>query len=45
MEDVLAVYERPYDENRPVISMDEKPYQLHVRTAAHEAGVVTEGRL
>jgi hypothetical protein len=28
MEDVLAVYERPYDENRPVVSMDEKPYQL-----------------
>jgi hypothetical protein len=28
MEDVLAVYERPYDENAPVICMDEKPYQL-----------------
>ena len=28
MEDVLAVYERPYDENNPVICMDEKPYQL-----------------
>jgi len=27
MEDVLAVYARPYDENRPVICMDEKPYQ------------------
>jgi hypothetical protein len=27
-EDVLAVYERPYDENMPVIEMDEKPYQL-----------------
>jgi hypothetical protein len=28
MEDVLAVYERPYDENAPVLCMDEKPYQL-----------------
>jgi hypothetical protein len=28
MEDVLAVYERAYDENMPVIGMDEKPYQL-----------------
>lgn len=33
MEDVLEVYSRPYDENRPVVCMDEKPYQLldHVR--------------
>jgi len=33
MEDVLCVYARPYDKNRPVICMDEKPYQLlnHVR--------------
>jgi len=28
MEDVLAVYARPYDENRPVVCMDEKPYQF-----------------
>jgi hypothetical protein len=28
MEDVLAVYTRPYDKNRPVICMDEKPYQF-----------------
>jgi len=28
MEDVLAVYSRPYDEKRPVICMDEKPYQF-----------------
>ena len=28
MEDVLAVYARPYDPCRPVICMDEKPYQL-----------------
>ena len=33
MEDVLSVYARPYDKNRPVICMDEKPYQLlnHVK--------------
>ncbi|WP_406164868.1 hypothetical protein [Streptomyces sp. NBC_00996] len=28
MEDVLAVYARPYDRARPVVCMDEKPYQL-----------------
>lgn len=28
MEDVLDVYERPYDPNIPVVCMDEKPYQL-----------------
>jgi hypothetical protein len=28
MEDVLAVYARPYDPHRPVVCMDEKPYQL-----------------
>jgi len=28
MEDVLSVYARPYDEKRPVICMDEKPYQF-----------------
>ena len=28
MEDVLAVYARPYDPMRPVVCMDEKPYQL-----------------
>ena len=33
MEDVLAVYARPYDPRRPVVCMDEKPYQLldHLR--------------
>ncbi|WP_225321028.1 IS630 family transposase [Streptomyces luteolifulvus] len=33
MEDVLAVYRRPCDPERPVVCMDEKPYQLlgHVR--------------
>ena len=28
MEDVIDVYERPYDANTPVVCMDEKPYQL-----------------
>jgi DDE superfamily endonuclease len=28
MEDVLDVYARPFDRTRPVVCMDEKPYQL-----------------
>jgi hypothetical protein len=28
MEDALAVYARPHDRRRPVVCMDEKPYQL-----------------
>jgi transposase len=28
MEDVLEVYERPYDESEPVVCLDEKPIQL-----------------
>lgn len=28
MEDVLEVYSRPFDQKRPVICMDEKPFQL-----------------
>ncbi len=28
MEDVLEVYSRPFDKNRPVVCMDEKPFQL-----------------
>ena len=28
MEDVIAVYERPYNEDYPVVCMDEKPFQL-----------------
>lgn len=28
MENVLSVYHRPYDSARPVVCMDEKPYQL-----------------
>ena len=28
MEDILDVYERPYNPDCPVVCMDEKPYQL-----------------
>ena len=28
MEDVLDLYERPYDADRPVVCMDEQPVQL-----------------
>lgn len=28
MEDILEVYSRPFDEKRPVVCMDEKPFQL-----------------
>jgi hypothetical protein len=28
MEDVLEVYHRPYDEQKPVVCMDEQPVQL-----------------
>ena len=29
MEDVLALYERPYDAAEPVVCLDEKPVSLH----------------
>ena len=29
MEDVLELYERPYDAQQPVICLDEKPITLH----------------
>jgi len=29
MEDVLAVYEKPYDASEPVVCLDEKPVSLH----------------
>src|SRR6516162_2981318 len=29
MEDVLEVYERPYDPQQPVVCLDEKPITLH----------------
>lgn len=29
MEDVLAVYEKPYNASEPVVCLDEKPVSLH----------------
>ena len=29
MEDLLALYERPYDRREPVVCLDEKPVPLH----------------
>jgi hypothetical protein len=43
MEDVLAVYTWPYDEKRPVVCIDEKPYQLPVKPG-HTEKVDTEYR-
>ena len=37
----MAVYARPYDANRPVVCMDEKPYQL--LSDAHESLAVRPG--
>ena len=39
MEDVLEVYERPYDPQQPAICLDEKPVTLHadVRPTASAA--------
>ena len=34
MEDVLDLYQQPYDTDQPVICMDEKPYQLLGETRA-----------
>ena len=44
MEDVLAVYARPYDQQKPVVCMDEKPYQLldHARDPLPERPGSTE---
>jgi hypothetical protein len=44
---VLAVYARPYDPARPVVCMDEKPYQLlgHVRAPVPAGGSRPEDRL
>jgi hypothetical protein len=34
MEDVLAVYQRPYDAKRPVVCLDEKSKELHATVRA-----------
>lgn len=33
MEEVLDVYERPYDANRPVVCLDERPTTTYWRDA------------
>ena len=47
MEDVLDVYQRPYDAKRPVVSMDEHPVQLakETRTYTWEPGETRTLRL
>jgi len=42
MEEVLDLYEEPYDEKYPVVCLDEKPYQLTDQT--HEPLPVEEGK-
>jgi hypothetical protein len=42
MEDVLEVYERPYDSQRPVVCVDEKPVTLHADV--RPASPATPGR-
>ena len=42
MEDILSVYARIYDPRRPVVCMDEKPYQLLAH--AREPILATPGR-
>ena len=39
MEDVLSVYQRPYDPDRPVVCMDEMSRQMlkHVREPTEQA--------
>jgi len=42
MEDVLEVYERPYDQQEPVVCLDEKPITLHAEV--RPATPATPGR-
>ena len=37
MEDVLAVYEKPYTEAEPVVCLDEKPVTLHAEVRPPQA--------
>jgi len=37
MEDVLEVYERPYDPQQPVVCLDEKPVTLHAEVRPRSA--------
>lgn len=41
MEQVISVYERPYDKDRPVVCLDESPRQLiKVKQERHQSGVL-----
>lgn len=42
MEDVLAIYEKPYDPKQPVVCLDEKPITLH--TEVRPATAASPGR-
>ncbi|MEP6776247.1 MAG: IS630 family transposase [Chloroflexota bacterium] len=44
MEDVLCVYERPYDPQRPVVCLDEKGKELQSHTCAREPLPAKPGR-
>jgi hypothetical protein len=37
MEDVLAVYEKPYNPAEPVVCLDEKPVSLHAEVRPSQA--------
>jgi hypothetical protein len=43
MEDVLAVYEKPYDATEPVVCLDEKPVSLHADVRPPQAA--TPGKI
>ena len=43
MEDVLEIYERPYDAQEPVVCLDEKPVTLHADNPATIAGCARQG--
>ena len=44
MEEVLATYEEPYDEDHPVLCMDEQPVQFHREVRQPIAGTKTHAR-
>jgi hypothetical protein len=37
MEEILDLYEEPYDPNRPVVCFDERPCQLSTRKSSESA--------
>ena len=45
MEDVLAVYEKPYNPAEPVVCLDEKPVSLHADVRAPIAANRSSSRL